>query len=69
MEPLGDKSAIRVVHTGTTNNGKSMIVVIPKAIRDMLSLDKGRALAVSIEGEQRIIYDVLEERKRDLNTF
>lgn len=69
MEASRKQTLIQVVHTSTANNGKSMIVVIPKAIRDMLSLDKGRALAVSIEGEQRIIYDVLEERKNDLDTF
>lgn len=64
METSRKQTLIQVVHTSTANNGKSMIVVIPKAIRDMLSLNKGRALAVSIEGEQRIIYDVLEERTK-----
>lgn len=38
-----------------------MIVVVPKAIRKMLSIEKGARFAVSVVGDKRIVYDLLEE--------
>lgn len=51
------ESLIDVVRVGTTSGGKSMIVVVPKAIREMMSLEKGTRFAVSIEGGKRIVYE------------
>lgn len=55
------QTLVDVVHFGMTNGGKSMFVIVPKKIREKLSLEKGRPVAVSIEGKNRIIYDLLEE--------
>jgi antitoxin component of MazEF toxin-antitoxin module len=55
------ESLVGVVHAGTTSGGKSMIVVVPKAIRKMLSIEKGARFAVSVVGDKRIVYDLLEE--------
>lgn len=54
------ESLVGVVHAGTTAGGKSMIVVVPKAIREMLSIEKGARFAVSVVGDKRIVYDLLE---------
>lgn len=38
-----------------------MIVVVPKSIRKMLSIEKGARFAVSVVGSKRIVYELLEE--------
>lgn len=55
------ETLIGVVHAGTTSGGKSMIVVVPKKIREMLSIEKGARFAVSVSGTKRIVYELLEE--------
>lgn len=37
-----------------------MIVVVPKAIREKLSIEKGARFAVSVAGDKRIVYELLE---------
>jgi antitoxin component of MazEF toxin-antitoxin module len=54
------ESLIGVVKAGTTAGGKSMIVVVPKTIREMMSLEKGTRFAVSVEGDKRIVYEQIE---------
>ena len=55
------ESLVGVVHAGVTAGGRTMIIVVPKAIRKMLSIEKGARFAVSVVGEKRIVYDLLEE--------
>jgi len=57
---MHSESLIGVVRAGTTAGGKSMIVVVPKAVREMFSIEKGARFAVSVEGDTRIVYDLLE---------
>lgn len=56
---MHSESLIGVVRAGTTAGGKSMIVVVPKTVREMFSIEKGARFAVSVEGDKRIIYDLL----------
>ena len=38
-----------------------MILGVPKAVREMLSIEKGARFAVSVVGDKRIVYELLEE--------
>jgi len=55
------ESLVGVIRAGTTAGGKTMIVVVPKAIRENLSIKKGARLAVSVVGDKRIVYELLED--------
>lgn len=54
-------SLISVVRAVSTNSGKAMILGVPKAVREMLSIEKGARFAVSVVGDKRIVYELLEE--------
>lgn len=54
-------SLISVVRAVSTNGGKSIILGVPKAVRELLSIEKGARFAVSVVGDKRIVYDLLEE--------
>lgn len=54
-------SLISVVRAVSTNSGKTIILGVPKAVREMLSIEKGARFAVSVVGDKRIVYELLEE--------
>lgn len=54
-------SLISVVRAVSTNGGKSVILSVPKAVRELLSIEKGARFAVSVVEDKYIVYELLEE--------
>lgn len=55
------ESLISVIRAVSTNSGRTIILGVPKAVREMLSIEKGARFAVSVVGNKRIVYDLLED--------
>ena len=48
---------IQTVKTFESGRPDSLVVVIPKELRDRLKIEKGNKFTVKIDGKNRIIYD------------